>query len=42
MTVSAGKINVTGLTTLFMMMMTETLASVLEIEIKLRCSCGMN
>ena len=45
MTVSGGKINVSGLTTILMMMMmmmTKTLVSVLETEIKLRCSCGMN
>jgi hypothetical protein len=41
MTVSGGKINVSGLTTI-LMMMTETLVSVLETAIKLHRRCVMN
>jgi hypothetical protein len=46
MKISGVKINVAGLKTvlkmMMMMMMTETLVSVLGTEIKLHCSCGMN
>jgi len=43
MAISGEKINVSGLTTILMMMMTtETLVSVLETEVTLHFICGMN